>query len=99
MCAGKDHVVVAGNERNPSIATNQGLFINDLRSNNIDFTYISFGSPYHTFQFPGLENFICTFSSHFESQREVARVLAGLGSVDQPWPVMVPVRLSTFTVD
>ena len=100
MCSGYDHIVVAGVDRAPKIYSSQATFVNALRSAGVNLTYVSFGSPYQSMlQFSDLDNFICTFSSHFESQRQVARELAGYGEVSQPWPVTVPVRLSEFSVD
>lgn len=98
-CSNYNRVIVAGVEKQPTIYPDQAAFVNQLRQQGIEFTYLSFGSPYHVLQFPGLENVFCTYSSHYESQREVARQLAGVGSADQEWPVTVPVRVSAFVVD
>lgn len=53
-----------------------------------------------------VRNFYCGFASHYEIQRQMARVLAGVAELSGNWPVtmpggmaVVPVRDMVPTVD
>lgn len=97
----KDRVIVASYEWKPTVYTDQDTLVKQLISAGVHPIYVSFGSPYQFYEFPGLqvENFFTAYSSHFESQREMARELVGVGASQGQWPVTVPVKLSRFNLE
>jgi hypothetical protein len=48
-----------------------------------------FNSPYEVSQWSGLENFFCGFSTHYDTQSEMAKVITGQSSAQGQWPVTI----------
>lgn len=48
-----------------------------------------FNSPYEVSQWSGLENFFCGFSTHCDTQSEMAKVMTGQSSAHGEWPVTI----------
>jgi beta-N-acetylhexosaminidase len=84
-----DRVVVTSREWKPTISSNQVSLVQGLINAGVRMAYCSFGSPYQINQFTGMKNYYCGFSSHFETQREMAKVLTGLAAPQGLWPVTV----------
>jgi beta-N-acetylhexosaminidase len=85
-----DRVVVANYNWTPDYSSNQKLLVEALRGTTVPMVYVSFGSPYHVMQHPGLPNYFCAFSSHYDSQEGAAAVLTGEQSETGNWPVVLP---------
>lgn len=85
-----DRIVVISRDWKPTISSAQVALVQALLDAGRCVAYCSFGSPYHINQWPNLRNFYSGFSSHYETQREMARVLLGLSQPQGTWPVVQP---------
>lgn len=95
-----DRVIVASYEWHPALYySGQDTLVKRLISQGTHLIYCSFGSPYQYFEFPGIKNYLCAFSSHYDSQQEMARELVGAGTASGQWPVSVPVTVSHFSIE
>lgn len=94
---GYDRVIVAAYEWQPALQySGQVTLVNTLISQGSHVIYCSFGSPYQYMQFPGVP-FRCAFSSHYDSQQEMARELVGMTSPSGHWPIAWPTPLSDIS--
>lgn len=85
---GYDKVVVVSREWRPRVQYSaQRNFVNALVSDGRPVTYVSLGSPYHYEDFSGVSDYLCGFSSHYETQEQMVRVLLGQAEGDAHWPV------------
>jgi beta-N-acetylhexosaminidase len=87
--AGKDYVIITSRLWKPSNSSSQNALIRDLLNSGVPVIYCSFGSPYHLRDFSNMENFFCSFSSHYSSQAEMVKVLTGESDADAEWPVSI----------
>lgn len=89
--AAYSHVVIVSTYWKPQLPGDQPTLVQDLINAGRKIIYVSLGSPYHILQFPTMQNYFCAFSSHFESQNELARILMQETPVPGGgWPVTVP---------
>ncbi|MEQ8820700.1 MAG: glycoside hydrolase family 3 N-terminal domain-containing protein [Sumerlaeia bacterium] len=88
-----DRVVVTSRTWRPNNSSGQDALLRDLVAIDTPLIYLSFGSPYHDLNVPGLENFFCGFSSHYSTQRHAVDVLFGEAEAQAPWPVEVDLGL------
>jgi hypothetical protein len=82
-----DRIVVTSRSWNPSDTEPQVALLRALVAGQVPVVYLSFGSPYHELDVPELENVFCTFSSHYASQRQAAKVLLGEAEATAAWTV------------
>jgi len=82
-----ERIIVVSRDWKPTISTSQQDLVQALINTGKPLAYCSLGSPYHVNMFSNIRNFYCGFSSHYEVQRQMARVLAGTAAVSGNWPV------------
>ena len=87
MAGQHDVTVVASYRWKPDEYSSQKALVEDLQQAGVPLVYANFGSPYHLNEYENLENYFCAFSSHYDSQEEMARVLAGDSPARGIWPV------------
>jgi beta-N-acetylhexosaminidase len=87
QAANYDRIIILSRDWKPTISSNQQLLIQALIDLGKPLAYVSAGSPWHVNMFTNLHNYYCGFSSHYEIQRQLARVLAGTASLSGNWPV------------
>jgi beta-N-acetylhexosaminidase len=85
-----DRIVIANYNWTPDYSANQKLLVDALRGTTVPLVYVSFGSPYHITRHPGMPNYFCAFSSHYDSQQAAAAVLTGMQNATGTWPVTIP---------
>ncbi|MBX3729892.1 MAG: hypothetical protein KF858_11955 [Candidatus Sumerlaeia bacterium] len=84
-----DRVVVTNRGWRPNTPPAQRVLIERLLESGTPVVYFSFGSPYHLLEMPALQNYYCSFSSHYASQAEAVRVLTGESRPMARWPVEI----------
>lgn len=89
QAANYDRIIVLSRDWKPTISSNQQLLVQALIDLGKPLAYLSAGSPYQINLFSNCQNYYCGFSSHYEIQRQLARVIAGRAPLTGNWPVQM----------
>jgi beta-N-acetylhexosaminidase len=84
-----DRVIYLDGSWLPTLSSSRIDLINSLQATGVPLVFANLGSPYKILQVPGIENYFCTFCSHFDSQQQLAKVLVGQATAEAKWPVAI----------